>query len=507
MKEETRRWWGRCQEDLETAKILIENSRLREGAFFLQQSIEKALKSLLIETEDDFPRIHDLVSLGRRVGVPDQLLEICRGSPAFEVWKPHGCMGKVRSGTVISLFLVALAMPGSLGKEDPASGHIRIIGIGESYYPETRFPHLIMADPRIRYQPIPANWYEGSFEGIGTGRNDVLRFIRQYMPKTYERFVDGFDVVFLSDFEVDVITPQQFMWMEKGVREEGMGLGKYEMNWDSAYFSTFDLFVSSAVYPVFPASLVRGSKIPNTLGGIEPVPLNLSGRPPGAPHPVVDLPGMRNYKILTSGTYGYETPREGAITIARFVPDGQDAIIIRPYGEGHSLTCLPGLDKIDATSITQWPFTVDFWINQMWYLAGVAIPDDIQLVHQLRSDSLTYFSEKGLAISVIQFVEKFGAPTMDLYQMMAESDDLKKESDVLYMEERFTESLDKLREAFDGLLKLAERSMEAKDAALFWVYAIEWLAVTGTFTIVGFALWTLMVRRRLYREVSVTRTG
>jgi len=404
----------------------------------------------------------------------------------------------------MALVLLAL-IPLCGGKTDPSSGHIRVIGIGESYYPETRFPHLIRADPRLRYQPIPANWYEGSFSNVGSGKEDVMRFIRQYMPKTYPDFVENYDVMLLSDFEVDVITPLQFSWMERAVREEGTGLGKYEMNWDTSYFQTFDMLVSSAVYPVFPASLSSGKSIPTPLEGIEPVPLNLTGRPPGSPHPVVDLPGMRNYRVLGSGSYGFEIPREGAITIARFIPRGQDAIIIRPYGKGHALTCVPGLDKIDGASISDWPFVVDFWINQMWYLAGEEIPEDIEKVHQLRSDSLTYINEKSLAISVIQFVEKFGATTQELYEMMDEVDGIKAESDRLYMEEQYDESLAKLREAFEGLMRLGERSVEAKESALFWVYTIEWLAVTGTMTLVGFVLWSLMVRRRLYREVQVTR--
>jgi HEPN domain-containing protein len=84
MKAETAKWWAKSQRDLETAEILLENERLAEGAFFLQQSIEKALKSLLIERRDDFPRIHDLVSLGKQAAIPNEFLEICkRISPAY----------------------------------------------------------------------------------------------------------------------------------------------------------------------------------------------------------------------------------------------------------------------------------------------------------------------------------------------------------------------------------------------------------------------------------------
>jgi hypothetical protein len=45
---------------------------------------------------------------------------------------------------------------------------------------------------------------------------------------------------------------------------------------------------------------------------------------------------------------------------------------------------------------------------------------------------------------------------------------------------------------------------EVKNEALLWVYLTEWLSVSGTALIVGFVLWTLMVRRRLYREVETT---
>lgn len=400
---------------------------------------------------------------------------------------------------LIVLFLVAFSSL-TWGKVDPSSGFIRIICIGESYYPETRFPLLLSADPRIRYQPIPANWYEGSFASVGAGREDALKFIRQYMPRTYDRLIDAYDVILLSDFEVDIITEQQFDWMERSVREDGFGLGKYEMNYDTSHFSTFGRFIASAVYPAFPADLQSGSTIPGTSEGIYAVQLGT-----GKVHPVLDLPGMRNYKILSSGTYGYEIPRQGATTIAKFVLKDVDAMIIWDYGKGRSLTCLPGLDKIDSTAVAQWPYAVDFWINQMWYLADLDIPEELELVHTLRSDSLTYINERSLATSVIEFVEKFGASTLKLYDQLGEVDDIKKESDHLYMEERYHDSLDKLQEAYAGLREVAENSVKVKEAALLWIYIVEWFAVTGTAILTGFIVWTLMVRRRLYREVSVTR--
>ena len=52
---------------------------------------------------------------------------------------------------------------------------------------------------------------------------------------------------------------------------------------------------------------------------------------------------------------------------------------------------------------------------------------------------------------------------------------------------------------------LLDEALRLKDHVLVWIYLIEWLTVTGVFLVAGFTLWTLMIRRRLYREVAVTR--
>jgi uncharacterized membrane protein YgdD (TMEM256/DUF423 family) len=53
--------------------------------------------------------------------------------------------------------------------------------------------------------------------------------------------------------------------------------------------------------------------------------------------------------------------------------------------------------------------------------------------------------------------------------------------------------------------ELEQQAVELKNQALIWVYAVEWLAVTGTALFCGFILWTIMVQRRLYKEVRVTK--
>ena len=62
-----------------------------------------------------------------------------------------------------------------------------------------------------------------------------------------------------------------------------------------------------------------------------------------------------------------------------------------------------------------------------------------------------------------------------------------------------------LEGAMNELLRASDSIWELKDEALFWVYATEWLVVSATGILCGFVLWTFMVRRKLYREIEVTR--
>jgi hypothetical protein len=60
--------------------------------------------------------------------------------------------------------------------------------------------------------------------------------------------------------------------------------------------------------------------------------------------------------------------------------------------------------------------------------------------------------------------------------------------------------------AISEMKRISLDSAELKEAALMWVYITEYLAVSGTSMVTGFLLWTLMVRRRLYRDVQTTRS-
>ena len=77
MNEETSLWIKRAKSDLKKAKDNIGIKHYDLVSFLCQQSAEKSLKAVLIEKTNNFPRIHDLVKLGRLVNIDEILLKEC----------------------------------------------------------------------------------------------------------------------------------------------------------------------------------------------------------------------------------------------------------------------------------------------------------------------------------------------------------------------------------------------------------------------------------------------
>jgi HEPN domain-containing protein len=75
MKKEVSRWIEQADEELDTAKIDYQAGKYFAAAFWCQQAAEKAFKGLLIEENNTFPRIHDLVRLARLVKAPTKLVK------------------------------------------------------------------------------------------------------------------------------------------------------------------------------------------------------------------------------------------------------------------------------------------------------------------------------------------------------------------------------------------------------------------------------------------------
>lgn len=77
MKEETRKWVEKVDSDIIAAKDNLNMGHYDLVSFLCQQAVEKILKACLIEKNGKFPKIHDLVRLGKLCEIEETLLKEC----------------------------------------------------------------------------------------------------------------------------------------------------------------------------------------------------------------------------------------------------------------------------------------------------------------------------------------------------------------------------------------------------------------------------------------------
>ncbi|MDA8335014.1 MAG: HEPN domain-containing protein [Peptococcaceae bacterium] len=74
MKPKTENWLNIAQEDYEVAGQLFGSNKYSYCLFFCQQAIEKAIKAVYFERNEEIPpRKHDLTSLAEDTGILDEM--------------------------------------------------------------------------------------------------------------------------------------------------------------------------------------------------------------------------------------------------------------------------------------------------------------------------------------------------------------------------------------------------------------------------------------------------
>ena len=70
MSETVNGWKEQAQYDLETARAMLDSGRFLYVLFCCQQSVEKALKALIVQKTSSLPpRIHNLMQLAESAGI------------------------------------------------------------------------------------------------------------------------------------------------------------------------------------------------------------------------------------------------------------------------------------------------------------------------------------------------------------------------------------------------------------------------------------------------------
>ena len=76
MQNKVNYWLDLCDDDLKTAKWLLEGVRLLHCGFFCHQIVEKSFKAVITSKSEEIPpKIHDLYKLAVQGGIFDELSE------------------------------------------------------------------------------------------------------------------------------------------------------------------------------------------------------------------------------------------------------------------------------------------------------------------------------------------------------------------------------------------------------------------------------------------------
>jgi uncharacterized membrane protein len=364
------------------------------------------------------------------------------------------------------------------------------------------------ADPSISVLGVEtvgafAIW-QGTVDPAATNRR-----LRIYMPRTYGQLIEERDLVVVHDaphshpLQPEVRLDDDWLqWWVRAVNEEGMGLTMWggDASWGGRGEQDNPSWGETVVGPILP---------------FDSLPAYCPGAPrPMVPdfvqadHPLAGLPWETSPPMMVLNNVAL---KQGATLVAS-ARTGRDRFPWLAYwyqGEGKVLGETQVFSSLGggARMRMEWDWWQDFIIYLAYLCVDKPIPDDIFRAHRIREEINTYISKASLMVSLFEFIENFGISTVGLYQEMEEINSLEQEAEDYYRRDDY----DKAAEIFDEVNAawgdLNTRAMEVKEDALVWVYLIEWLVVTGVSVIAGTLIWTLMVRRRLYREVSTTRTG
>jgi hypothetical protein len=414
---------------------------------------------------------------------------------------------------VALLFLLLLPMTAAAGSHSGHEGPIRtlVAGIEGHMLIATAWLHV---DPLTDPHPIPARAQDSSWTG-----HDVLRFVRIYFPRTYEDLLE-FEYMILACIEVWVFSGRQQRMLHDSIREAGLG-GMQERSVMSMHGIISGPWADSILSDAFPNDADAVVSMDYTLHS-DPMRVVINANPnvPPVLKPYKNLPGVE-YSFGPGYGTNLAIPKEGAVITSYSVgpyqygfpgayPDpeygGKGWIphsMYWAYGEGITWTHQDMFGRYWNTLYN--PYAPDMILAEIIYSTGRELPEDVVLLHRLRLKFAEYASARSFIYALLDFIDKFGANTDAVVARISEMTETTDLSRRAYLAQEYDSASRLMEQALAEIELVRKEALATKDRALLWIYVIEWLAVSGVFLIAAFSLWTLMVKRRLYREVSVTR--
>jgi hypothetical protein len=402
---------------------------------------------------------------------------------------------------VLVLVLILVASAGTVAAQNQAR-IIKTLAMGKASSTPTLTAWL-SAEPSTDPTIIATRAW-----GVVSG-SDIRRYMRIYFPRNYEDLLQ-YEFIFLATVDMSFISPEQAKLMYDALRESPMGAVNTRsiMSAVSTYYEPWRDSVLPAAFPNdVNAVIAEESRSPNTAG-----PLVVKDDP--------TLPNiMKPFKSMIEPVYAsyggvYTVPKPGSVILSYTkssaglgspVPGQIAHVFYWKWNQSTTFTFRDMITDVFWNAPAGNPYALDIVVNVIWFSTGRALPQDPLTVHDYRRLVFTYAIQKSLLASLLDFAEIFGADSSRIYAKSGETEGYRSRAAQEYLDRDFVAAHDTMKLAMAGLKGLEEDATKLKDEALLWVYLVQWLATTGVFLVAAFVLWSLMVQRSLYREVSSTR--
>ncbi len=340
---------------------------------------------------------------------------------------------------------------------------------------------------------------------------DIVRVMRLYFPRTYEGLLD-YEFYFMAQVDMQFFGPKEEKWLydaliehQKGAvntRSVMSGGSRLNIPWRDSILS--QAFPNNA--PAAIANLGKGqagrlvidnrAEIPNIMKAFKEPIESIFGRYSGLY--TVPKPGS----VILSYT-------ENQAGLGHPIPGQIAHVFYWRWNRSITFTFQDMVYNAFWSSVYSGgqsnPYALDIIANIVWFSTGRELPADPWKVHDFRRDLFDFRIRKSLLLSLLDFAEGFGANPSREYEHLAQIEASRSKASDFYLDGDFDGAYSEMKYALDRVSEIEAEATELKNRALLWVYVVEWTVTTGVFLLAGFVLWTLMVKRALYREVGQTR--
>ena len=389
-----------------------------------------------------------------------------------------------RSALLAVLLFIALAPTARATNVSRISAFV--VGVvTPSYNP---FSALFAQDPQFTYDAYPVC-------GI-CSMEENRKLARRYYPRTGQELIDNYDVMVFCEARIEHFLPKQFHDLDRAFREGGMiGASSPGCCWDSAWLPTI-------LYHLMPVSEYGQYA--------RMVPYTVSFRREREPvfTPFADL-GMER---VAGKNYHVMKPKEGATTRADMRPNGLPWLISWKLGGTEAGMMWVFTGTFDPPwwgpaygVASENSHAIDMLTNLLFHSLDLPLIDDIHARREARTVLVTFQAKKLLALSLMEWADTFGANVLPLLRLLT---DVEKEAEAAigyYIDQNYDSTVSFMESMDAKVITITEDAVRLKDRAMAWVYASERLAVSGVSLVSVTMTWSLMVRRRMYRQAGSTR--